>query len=242
MTEMLRTESATSMIDRIVEAVPGWSPADELLALYTMALATAHITGDVLEIGSWCGRSTAVLGHAVRVTGRGNVHAIDPFPTGKDWYTNPDGSHSFSMELEGISIGGYQDQTVWDEPFQDVKKTVYNQHESPYDIFKTVMSSEGLSDVVKTHRGTSSMFASKAPDDTKVRMAFIDGDHSYESVCNDIANVEKYLQIGGWIAFDDAFTVYEGVNAAIVDKVMSSGRYESGQQICRKMFAAKFLG
>ena len=86
------------------------------------------------------------------------------------------------------------------------------------------------------------MFAGKVSEDTKVRLAFIDGDHSYESVCNDITNVEKYLQIGSWIAFDDAFTVYEGVNNAIIDKVVSSGRYESGQQICRKMFAAQFKG
>src|SRR5262245_8288509 len=92
---------ATTRISHIVDTVPGWTPPDQLLALHSLAMATAYLGGDVMEIGSWCGRSTAVLGHAVRATGVGHVWAIDLFPRGEDWRTNLDGSHSFSVQLSG---------------------------------------------------------------------------------------------------------------------------------------------
>ena len=68
------------MIYRIIEAVNDLTPSDELLAPYCMALATAHIPRERLGIGRWCGRPTAVLGYAVRVTGRGSLHVIHPIP------------------------------------------------------------------------------------------------------------------------------------------------------------------
>jgi hypothetical protein len=44
---------------------------------------------------------------------------------------------------------------------------------------------------------------------------------------------------GGWICFDDAFSHYDGVNRAIQDKVINSGRYELCQQMTRKLFVAR---
>lgn len=73
----------------------------------------------------------------------------------------------------------------------------------------------------------------------RFRLAFIDGDHSYEAVCADIRNVERVLVPGGWICFDDAFTVYDGVNRAIDDLIINSGDYELCQQMTRKFFVAR---
>ena len=49
--------------------VPGWLTADEGLALYYLALGRR-----VLEVGSYCGRSTACMGQAAV-----HVHAVDSF-------------------------------------------------------------------------------------------------------------------------------------------------------------------
>jgi Methyltransferase domain len=234
-----KPQPVTARIDHVIHSVPGWTPADQLLSLHALAASTAYLGGDVMEIGSWCGRSTAVLGHAVAAAGVGHVWAIDLFPHKNDWQTNADGSHSFAVDMSGTSIGGYQDQTVWDEPFQRDIATVYAKHDDVLDVFRATIDAEKLGSVVTPFRGTGTMFAAQAPTDLKVRLAFVDGDHSYDAVCADIDAVERFLLPGGWITFDDAFSVYDGVDAAIRDRVINSTRYEYAHQVCRKFFVAR---
>ncbi|MCH7493624.1 class I SAM-dependent methyltransferase [bacterium] len=58
--------------------VEGWLTKSEAAALFKSVLA-APDEGDVLEIGSWKGRSTVVIALALRkLGGRAMVHAIDP--------------------------------------------------------------------------------------------------------------------------------------------------------------------
>lgn len=232
-------QPVTVRIARLVESVPGWTPPDQLLALHTLAVATSHLGGDVMEIGSWCGRSTAVLGHAVETTRAGHVWAIDLFPHEADWRTNPDGTHSFSVMIGGVRINGYEVQTVWDEPYQRDIATVYAHYDSALEAFHATINAEGLDKTVTPFCGTSSMFAAQAARDLKIRFAFLDGDHSYRAVCADIEAVEQFLLPGGWIAFDDAFSVYEGVDTAIRERVISSRRYDCAHQMCRKLFVAR---
>jgi hypothetical protein len=78
-----------------------------------------------------------------------------------------------------------------------------------------------------------------APSSLRCKLAFIDGDHSYEAVTADIAAVERFLVPGGWICFDDAFSCYEGVDRAISDRIINSGRYDRCQQVTRKFFVAR---
>ena len=218
-----RPEPVTARIARIVGSVPGWTPPDELLGLHMLAVTTAHLGGDIIEVGSWCGRSTAVLGHAAAESG-GHVWAIDLFPAGSDWRTNDDGSHSFSVNLEGTMLGAYEDQTVWDDPFQRDIETVYARHDSVLDAFSATVAAEGLGAVITPFRGTAGMFAASASGCSKARLAFLDGDHSYSAVCADIEAAETFLMPGGWIAFDDAFSVYDGVDAAIRERILASDR------------------
>jgi hypothetical protein len=43
----------------------------------------------------------------------------------------------------------------------------------------------------------------------------------------------------GWICFDDAFSSYDGVNEAIQEHIVDSGKYKNYQQMTRKFFAAQ---
>lgn len=61
--------------------IEGWLTGPEaILLMATTALAlTEHESHDVVEIGSYCGRSTVVLGSVVKTVSSGlKVHAIDP--------------------------------------------------------------------------------------------------------------------------------------------------------------------
>lgn len=225
-----------NQIENAVSNIPGWTPIDQLYSLYNLALITSDLGGDILEVGSWCGRSSVILGMAAAQTGS-RVTCIDLFPSKNDWEQNEDGSYSFAVGVEEGKVGGYQEQTVWKEPFERDIAPIYDENDSILDRFLQSIKDSGLQDVVEPVKGTSS--AIKELDNQSFRVAFIDADHSYDAVCKDIDNVDGVLLPGGWICFDDAFSHYEGVNKAIEKKIINNNRYIYGQQMTRKFFTAK---
>lgn len=228
----------TTEIERLVEGVPGWSPIDQLSALSTLAFATAHLDGDLVEVGTWCGRSALALGVAARDT-HGRVHCIDLFPALDDWRENADGTFSFAVEIDGHRYGGCEQQTVWREPFEQALLPVYAQHPSLLDALQANVRAAGLEAVVRPHRGTTTTFAGQAPADFRCRLIFIDGEHSEAAVTRDLEALSPMLVPGGWICFDDAFTVYDGVDRAIERHIVDNPAYDLSRQLTRKCFAAR---
>lgn len=135
---------AITQIEDIVADIPGWTPIDQLYTLYTLGCASAPLGGDILEIGSWCGRSTAILGEAARFAGNTRICSIDLFPAKSDWWQNADGSYSFKVVIDGKSYGGYEDQTVWQEPFERDIAPLYAKHDGILNIFRETMRKRRL--------------------------------------------------------------------------------------------------
>jgi hypothetical protein len=99
----------THHIEEIVGSVPGWTPTDQLLALFSLVFATKDLPGDIVEIGCWAGRSTAVFGLAARLVGDTHLHCIDLFPGKDDWCLNDDVSYSFAVTVRGVLYKAYQE-------------------------------------------------------------------------------------------------------------------------------------
>lgn len=235
-------------IERFARDVPGWTPVDQLMSLFLLAWTTRGLAGDIVEIGSWCGRSACVLGLAARMGEGGatpdtHVHCIDPFPALDDWYRNADGSWSLKVQAGGESVVAYDEQTVWAEPFERDILPVYRRFAGTLEAFRHAVSTAGLDAFVTPFRGSMGGFLdTPAGREVRCRLAFIDGDHGYEAVRRDIRLVEQVLLPGGWICFDDAFTTSVGVDRAITECIIESGRYEDAQQLTRKLFVARRRG
>lgn len=236
---MSPTKPITTQIEEAVNDIPGWSPIDQLLTLFTLAYTSADLDGDILELGSWCGRSAVALGMAAKLSGKGKVRCVDLFPEKNDWFKNEDGTYSFAVNIEGRLVSAYGEQTVWAEPYEHDIAPVYERFAGTLEAFTTSISNNGLSNLVSPVKGDLMSFLKIAPKSFKARLAFIDGDHSYEAVSNDIALIEGSLIHGGWICFDDAFSSYQGVNDAIQKHIIDSGNYELCQQMTRKLFVAR---
>jgi hypothetical protein len=234
-----RTIPAVNLIEDAVRDVPGWSPLDQLFALFTLAWSSADLPGDIVELGSWCGRSGVALGLAAQLTGQGRVHCVDLFPARDDWFRNADGSWSFRVTIDGRTLTSYDEQTVWAEPFASDIAPLYAKWEHLYDAFMDTVRRSGLEAEIVPFRGDLEMFLAQAPADFRCRLAFLDGHHGYEAVCRDIAAVESCLVPGGWICFDDAFTSYEGVNRAIEERILANPAFDHCQQLTRKLFVAR---
>lgn len=233
-----KTTPIVKQIEDLVATTPGWSPPDQLFALFNLAFLT-EVDGDIIELGSWCGRSATVLGLSAMLAGKSKVHCVDLFPKGSDWRKNADGTYSFSVEIDGQHYGAYENPTVWAEPFERDIAPIYEKYNGVLDVFLETMVKNGLNDVVIPFKGTLDMFSQQTPSSFKCKLAFVDGDHSYDAVCKDIANIERFLVTGGWICFDDAFSSYDGVNRAITDKIINNSNYERCQQMTRKLFVAR---
>ncbi|NDC49216.1 MAG: class I SAM-dependent methyltransferase, partial [Micrococcales bacterium] len=141
--------------------------------------------------------------------------------------------------FDGRKVVAHGEQTVWAEPYIRDIAPVYERFSGTMEAFNFAMEANHLTDWVNASKCDLTKFTAKAPPDLALRMAFIDGDHSYAAVAYDIAIVERFLLPGGWICFDDAFSSYDGVDEAIQKHIIESGRYRCCQQLTRKFFVAQ---
>jgi predicted O-methyltransferase YrrM len=226
-------------IEEMVKDVHGWLPLDQLCTLFQLALFTADLQGNVVEIGSWCGRSSLALGMAAKLTGNTHVYCIDLFPEKEDWEQNNDGTYSFNVTIGNLTFSGHQEQTVWKEPFERDIAPVYEQNTSILEIFNANIEKHQMQNVIIPFKGNSNTFAQSLNDDFQCKLVFIDGEHSYDAVCRDISNMERFLLPGGWMCFDDAFSTYDGVNHAIEECIIKKADFDLCQQMTRKFFIAR---
>jgi len=223
----------TKFIEDVISEVPGWTPADQLLSLHSLVLASSCMRGNILEIGSWCGRSTVILAHACKLCGIGKVLSVDLFPKKDDWKQNKDGTWSFFTE----NGNGFQGWTAWDEMYHHTIKPIYNKNNNLDEIFLANLKKFDVDDVVQYHIGT----VKTLHQNNNYRLCFIDGDHSYHAVCTDIKYCLNNMPSGGYICFDDAFSSYDGVDRAINDILILCKRMFFRQQLTRKFHIVKIL-
>ncbi|KQT92250.1 hypothetical protein ASG49_09950 [Marmoricola sp. Leaf446] len=172
--------------------IPGMLPQRRCIHLYMLALG--GVQGDIAEIGSWQGKSTAYLAQACADTGNGIVHAIDTFEG------NPGHEQNYS-------VGGSR----------------VNLKES----FVANMERAGVADWVRIHAKSSiDAFDEVSRETAGLRLLFIDGEHTYEAVKNDLELYANLVLPGGLIVFDDYAPGFEGDVRAVLEHVSSNpGRY-----------------
>ena len=61
----------------------------------------------------------------------------------------------------------------------------------------------------------------------KISFAYIDGNHYYDYAKRDFENVDKNLEIGGFILFDDSADTADKFEVwRVIDEIKKSGKYE----------------
>ncbi|MGH9136408.1 MAG: class I SAM-dependent methyltransferase [Acidimicrobiales bacterium] len=153
-------------------------PRDEGLALYDAACAVdTDVAGPLLEVGSYCGKSTVYLGAAARASGR-LVFAVD--------------HHRGSEENQP----GWE----WHEP--DLVDPASGRLDT-LPVFRRTIHQAGLDDVVVAVVGESPAVA--AVWGTPLAFLFIDGGHGVEPARADYAGWTPHVAPGGLLAVHDVF-------------------------------------
>jgi MMP 1-O-methyltransferase len=154
----------------------GFMPANEGLALYRAAREVSHL-GPVLEVGSYCGRSTIFLAAGVRDAGGSVVYSID--------------HHRGSEEHQ-------PGEEYHDERLVDAAGNV-----DTLGAFRATIARAGLEDTVVPIVGSSTVVAKGWS--TPLGLVFIDGGHSAEAATSDYESWAPHVRAGGSLAIHDVF-------------------------------------
>lgn len=159
------------------EAAKGFMPVREGLALYEAAAGAAALGLPLLEVGTYCGRSTILLADAAREAG---VAAI-----------TVDHHRGSEEQQPGWE---YHDPTVVD-PEVGLMDTL--------PTFRRTLHKAGLEDLVIAIVGRSPQVA--AAWGGKLGFVFIDGGHTDEHACGDYEGWAPHVAEGGTLAIHDVF-------------------------------------
>ena len=176
--ETAMTESAVppDAIRAAFLAAPGFMPEDEGLALYEAAVDVAPL-GPLVEIGSYCGRSTLLLAAAAATAGT-HVVTID----------HHRGSEEHQPGWE------YHDPTLVDP---DVGRI------DTLPIFRKVVATSGLEEHVLAVVGRAEDIGRYWG--TPAGLVFVDGSHTDESAQRDYGVWAPHVAAGGLLAIHDVF-------------------------------------
>lgn len=177
---MSRTDTTsaaqTSRLFELAEQVVGFMPADEGRALYDAAMRYLH-DGVAVEIGTYCGKSTVMLGAAAAATGS-VLYTVD---------------HHHGSE---------EHQAGWE--FHDT--TMVDPVSGRFDTlptFRRTLDAADLDDTIVAVVGKSPVVARGWR--TPLDLLFIDGGHSETAAQQDFDGWAKWVAPGGTLIIHDVF-------------------------------------
>ena len=171
-----------------VEAIPGMCDHQKVRALYEIARHCP--AGDLVEIGSWWGKSAFVLLQLAQSFHIGNVLCVDPWAD----------EHLVQKDATGI-VDRVSKQVSADEAFE-----VFLGNLLPYsrgDINYLRMPSTSGAAQYQQQKIVATEALGVTPYQGHIALLHIDGNHSYENASADIAAWSKLVTDGGWIVVDD---------------------------------------
>jgi predicted O-methyltransferase YrrM len=168
-------------------SIPGMVTPRSGQILYSLC-AFQEATGDVVEIGSWQGRSTSFLARAVSDSGNGRFFAIDHFKG--------------NVGKEASYVIGKQDLSDLKHSFMSNMKSL------------NLDSSVNLLDMTTIEAAREFRLE-------QIRFLFVDGNHTYEGVSQDIELFFPLLCPSAIIVFDDFSKEFSGLLKAVGEMLQS---------------------
>lgn len=159
-----------------IASIKGFLADDEAAALYDAALAQAN-RGPVLEIGSYCGKSTVVLGSACQRQGS-ILYAVDHHRGSEE---HQKGEFFHDPEL-------YDESEAQFDSFGEFRRNI-----AAANLHDTVVPIVASSEVASRHW------------QTPLAMVFIDGGHSLEAALSDYRCWAGHILRSGVLAIHDLF-------------------------------------
>ena len=201
-------------VNIVKTCVPGWLDQGHL---YCFDYAIKHLKSDapILEIGAYCGLSTCVISHYKRKHNKLNkLISVDTW--GFEDSKNSMYAKDANYELESIQsfvLDSYKKNVNFFSK-EDLPTAV---HTTSDDFFDKVKKREQIECVI----GEPILKPIE-----KISFAFIDGNHTYPFVKRDFENVDKLLEIGGFLLFDDSADYLGWGSCKVAKEVSKNPNYK----------------
>lgn len=160
--------------------VSGYLHVEEGCALLALA-AGGSGDGEVVEIGSYHGRSTCFLALGLKLRGCGLVHAVDHFQ-GSPEHQEGEACEDAHLRADGSTLPVFR---------ENLGRNQLLAHVNP------IIAASGR--------------AAAEWDGALIRLLFIDGDHSYDGTKADFEAWKQFVTPGGFICFHDVGPTWPGV-------------------------------
>ena len=169
--------------------VPGWLQKGNV-ELFEYCFANLPSAAPVVEIGSFAGLSVNTIIHLLKRQGRSNpVFSVD------DWnFNSPDAYPGDST----VSVEEYKRLVI--ETFRRNVST-FSRGNLPYHI---VANSDRFFAEWAAGSSKTDFFSREVVLGGPISFAYIDGDHIHGQPAKDFQNVDRHLQVGGFVVFDDS--------------------------------------
>jgi hypothetical protein len=160
--------------------------------LFSYCLERLPSNAPLVEIGSFAGLSLNHLIYFLRRTGRANpIFSVDEW---KFENSHPDQSIKGSQ----ITFDAYRNHVI--ETFRR-NVLLFSSDRLPHHI---ELSSDAFFAAWHSRETRQDYFGNAARLGGPISFAYIDGNHTYQQSKRDFENVDCYLEVGGFIVFDDS--------------------------------------
>jgi Methyltransferase domain len=186
---------------RMRAIIPGWLPQGNLES-FAYCLARLPSDAPIIEIGSFAGLSLNHLIHLLRRAGRQNpVFSVDPWKfESSDHAYRAHLIETFRLNVTLFSGGSLPHHIELDS---DAFFTAWASNEQRVDFFGNAVQLGG-----------------------PIAFAYIDGSHTYEQSTKDFKNVDRYLEPGGFVVFDDSADYYPSGSTCTAQDAAKLSTYE----------------
>ncbi len=174
-----------SLVKEIASAIPGLITERETVFLSIVPLIKAE--GEILEIGSYTGKSTVTLAKSAHFAGMKSIFACDPFLLESP--TDPDVFRKETVE----------------------------------DLFYNTLKKHQVDDIVVFNKMKSEELAKKW--NSPIKVLWIDGDHTYDSVKKDFDNFIGHCVPGSIVCLHDVLHAFDGPIRVFSEDILLSDRF-----------------
>ena len=182
------SENELAALFRHADTIPGMCDNEKICALHE--IARASVAGDVVEIGSWWGKSAFVLARLALCFEVGKLLCVDPWSN--DHLVQDDGKSlvdSVSAQVDAVEALG----------IFEINLLPYNANH----VNDLRMTSTEAARHYRIRRSASTPAFGTTQYRGEISILHIDGNHSYGAASADIAAWSDLILPGGWMIIDD---------------------------------------
>ena len=203
----LPPEIELAALSRYADLIPGMCDDDKFHAL--LEIARYSVKGDIVEIGSWWGKSAFILARLAQCFDIGKLLCVDPW------------ANKHLLQGEKIVDSGSA-QVDADEAL-----TVFQIGLLPFNsnhINYLRMTSVDAASHYNTNRSVNTKAFGHTEYMGQISILHIDGNHAYKAAKADIESWGNFVTTGGWIIIDDYVWPYGDGPKRVGDELLESNR------------------